>query len=1164
MSRTITSVVWVAATCFGMIGSSGLADDGIGGWCKTNDRWAVNNPPAEGGACPIEGSCDIPEIRDTWIPTLATPIQTLRMRFVVFAEDDGSNPAATQSDVDAQLVHFNEDILPSRFQFVAETAFVNSSQFLHFSIDETDAMKTTYAEAPESQVNVYVVQTSGFSFGTFPWDPNAPTALGGIVMHKGHFGPGQSILTHEMGHNLGLWHTHHGVSEVPSCSACYETADGVEGDTTGDFASDTPPTPVNFTCNPPGGTDGCSGTPWGQTDLADYMAYSPDACLDHFTDQQKGRWQCWFDDVLTGWLCYECAATGACCQESDPGAFSCTDVLANECDGSFFGAGTACDDVGAGEDRCDCNGNDVVDTQDIIDGTSDDCTANAIPDECEPDCNDNQAADSCDIADGVSDDCDGDGVPDECQPDEDCNANGIRDICDIGSGQAADCNGNDVPDECDINDATSDDCNDDDVPDECQPDCNDNQVADACDISDGTSADDDGNGVPDECQTVLYVAKIAAGANDGGSWDDAFVDLQDALTAVNVGDRIHVAQGIYTPTNVPLRIESFDLVGGVGVYGGYSGPGTAHPNLRDVETFETVLSGDLDGNDESSFTGNEENSFNVVTSIGHDASTILDGFTIRGGNADGNSLPFDAGGGMRVQAGSPTIRNCVFVGNSGVFGGGMENFDGGNPTVINTVFRGNRAAFRGGGMHNNGGAPTITRCAFVNNVAVNSGGGMRNMGSSVVVVTHSRFIGNTASFGGGMVNDDGTTHLADCLFSGNVADDTSGALHNWQSTVELVNCTFCGNVAGSAGGGILHIGDTSPLITNGVFWANSDQLGQGSSSQITLSGPIGFEDMSYTCVQGGVPTGTGAGNIATDPLFLDANGVDDVFGTEDDDARLYHASPGVNAGSPDAPPGSSDLDGHRRVLCDRVDMGAYESGAGDYDCDGHVDMSDFGEMVACVTGAGNDSFDPPCGAFDFDADDDVDFADFSGYQRRHAGTCDVTVIEQPASALTCLGQPVSFEAMAEEPGGANLSYQWRLNGVDVSGAVGSELSIASAAESDAGEYRCVVTAGCGELAFSGAAELVVTDAPTEFIAHPAGDDFCVGDVLFLSANATNLPTYHWFKDGVEIPDATGPFLIIASLSLDDAGTYHATATNGCNSATSDSAVIVVTGCGDGG
>lgn len=46
-----------------------------------------------------------------------------------------------------------------------------------------------------------------------------------------------------------------------------------------------------------------------------------------------------------------------------------------------------------------------------------------------PDCNNNNVGDGQDIADGTSTDCNADGVPDECQSELDANANGVLDAC---------------------------------------------------------------------------------------------------------------------------------------------------------------------------------------------------------------------------------------------------------------------------------------------------------------------------------------------------------------------------------------------------------------------------------------------------------------------------------------------------------------------------------------------------------------------------------------------------------------------------------------------------------------------------------------------------------------------------------------------------------------
>ncbi len=82
----------------------------------------------------------------------------------------------------------------------------------------------------------------------------------------------------------------------------------------------------------------------------------------------------------------------------------------------------------------------------------------------------------------------------------------------------------------------------------------------------------------------------------------------------------------------------------------------------------------------------------------------------------------------------------------------------------------------------------------------------------------------------------------------------------------------------------------------------------------------------------------------------------------------------------------TDLDGYARILCDRVDMGAYEFGIGDYDCDQLVNLLDFANWAACMTGPDGGPYDGGCEAFDFEFDGDVDLSDFSGFQRILAGS----------------------------------------------------------------------------------------------------------------------------------------------------------------------------------
>ena len=64
--------------------------------------------------------------------------------------------------------------------------------------------------------------------------------------------------------------------------------------------------------------------------------------------------------------------------------------------------------------------------------------------------------------------------------------------------------------------------------------------------------------------------------------------------------------------------------------------------------------------------------------------------------------------------------------------------------------------------------------------------------------------------------------------------------------------------------------------------------------------------------------------------------------------------------------------------------GSLEVCGGDNDCDGDVDLDDYIDFCACLTGCGG-GIDPGCSRFDFDTDGDVDLADFAVFAASFTG-----------------------------------------------------------------------------------------------------------------------------------------------------------------------------------
>jgi parallel beta-helix repeat protein len=477
-------------------------------------------------------------------------------------------------------------------------------------------------------------------------------------------------------------------------------------------------------------------------------------------------------------------------------------------------------------------------------------------------------------------------------------------------------------------------------------------------------ADGDGNGtaIVDmgayEYRTAIYVDASAGGANNGTSWPDAFNYLQDALDDAVSGDQIWVAEGIYYPSELidpcDPRTATFQMINGVAIYGGFPPGGDTFAN-RDPNMHETILSGDLSGNDNPSTPAEDllndpcrtDNCYHVFyhpEGTNLDTTAILDGFTVTAGNADESyPSPHNSGGGMYNENGSPTVSGCIFSGNSADWGGGgICNYWYSSPSVSNCTFVGNSAYDSGGGMCNYiSSSPTVNGCTFIGNSAgfegdwsfPGYGGGMANYFSSKPIVTGCKFTSNSSDFAGGMYNYDySSPTVTNCTFTGNSAESDffggyGGGMNNEVSSPTVSGCTFGGNSADYEGGGMWNF-ESNPTLTNCIFWGNTASYGN------EIYNEAGTPVISYCDISGCGGSGAGwdddlgfdgSGNIDADPMFVDPNGPDDVIGTNDDNLRLLPDSDCIDAGDNSVvDPNITDLDGNPRIVNAIVDMGAYE------------------------------------------------------------------------------------------------------------------------------------------------------------------------------------------------------------------------------------------------
>lgn len=396
-------------------------------------------------------------------------------------------------------------------------------------------------------------------------------------------------------------------------------------------------------------------------------------------------------------------------------------------------------------------------------------------------------------------------------------------------------------------------------------------------------------------QGVICVKWNANGNNSGVSWEDAYTDFQIAIDQSSPGSEIWVAKGTYMPvSNGTGRYRHFALKNCVEVFGGFNGDENVNTFLKSERKLidnETILSGDNDR-------------FHVVFNSDLDNTALLDGFTIRGGLANGdwtNPPPppeTTRGGGMYNVECDLVIKNCRLINNIA----GIED-------IPLTIYR-------------------------------EAGGGMFNYNSNPIVI-NSIISGNNADscYGGGIYNHSSNPEFVNCLISVNIAS-AGGGMANYESDPLIINSTIAGNQAFYEGGGIYNDYDASSSLTlqNSIVWGNlvliedpilekykGHQISNPEGNSVTLQYCCVAIGGDYNIFGNGIITFEGV-CLFDDPLFvapvLRANPNPTIAG----DYHLTDISPAIDAGDNEfVPPGTNqDLDWKERISIDIVDMGPYE------------------------------------------------------------------------------------------------------------------------------------------------------------------------------------------------------------------------------------------------
>jgi len=207
----------------------------------------------------------------------------------------------------------------------------------------------------------------------------------------------------------------------------------------------------------------------------------------------------------------------------------------------------------------------------------------------------------------------------------------------------------------------------------------------------------------------------------------------------------------------------------------------------------------------------------------------------------------------------------------------------------------------------------------------------------VVSATLEDFTIANGSDSGMAILHDSEVVVANCIFVNN-RGNYGAAMKIYQSSPTITNCIFCNNRDDSnANGGIEVIQSPSTTITNCIVWNN-----EGGDLI------IGDADVNYCCYDFSTPEG--AGNIDTDPMFVDSDNWD---------FHLQPDSPCIDRGTNNAPSmPDTDFEGDPRpVNGDQAGDAFADMGVDEY-----CTYYNLSTAVSSI-GMGTITLDPPGGIY---------------------------------------------------------------------------------------------------------------------------------------------------------------------------------------------------------
>lgn len=166
-----------------------------------------------------------------------------------------------------------------------------------------------------------------------------------------------------------------------------------------------------------------------------------------------------------------------------------------------------------------------------------------------------------------------------------------------------------------------------------------------------------------------------------------------------------------------------------------------------------------------------------------------------------------------------------------------------------------------------------------------------------------------------------------------------------------------------------------------------------------------------------------------------------------------------------------------------------------------------------------------------------------------------SITTQPVNQTVNPGTSATFSVAAS--GSTPMTYQWRFNSANISGATGSSYTKSNVQATNTGNYSVIVSNAYGTATSANAALTVNT--PPVITAQPQPQTVIAGSSATFTVTATGSTplAYQWRLQGTNIPGAASSSYTRINAQGADAGNYTVVVTNGLGAVTSSVATLVV-------